>query len=368
MLIARCIRLSTLQTWVPLCQSVRTLRRIPTYGGILPADENDVLDPRLPAPRPFPIPDPPPQPSEFEYHSPRSEDPASYFFKSEVQQLLLQLTGVNYDKVFGVKKLGKPLAVPEYKFMTRATYERQLKHHSVKARERLQPPPYLKEREPIEEIISDDPELKGLLNQKLVFTDITPGVSNKDRIITVRQPDGKLRKATWEERGRMNNNYFPDDFRKHYVPHMFAGKYLQSLLDKREYTFILDRACRQFEPDQTEFISVSRKVYDVVDEKDDHFSLKNSRHFGSLMFHLCWVNRIENALVMFMRVGSVEDSVNLLKLYYLLQPFSSSVQPDTDPVGYVREFVEGNTTSKGELLKDVFRGFSRLDEKLNANS
>ena len=38
------------------------------------------------------------------------------------------------------------------------------------------------------------------------------------RSITIREPNGRLRKATWEERDRMNLIYFPKPGRKHEMP------------------------------------------------------------------------------------------------------------------------------------------------------
>ncbi|CAG0894434.1 unnamed protein product [Cyprideis torosa] len=175
----------------------------------------------------------------------------------------------------------------------------------------------------------------------------------QDRLIVVRDPDGTLRRATGDERERMNQNYFPNPFKKHYLPHMFHGSYFKDLMDRREYEFVLERACHQFDPDHPGFIEVSRTVYDTIDDKGEHLILKHTRHFGALMFHLCWVNRIDNALVLFLRIGSVQDAVDLVRLFYELQPSKSpSVDYEENPLGFLEEFVEAHAFQR-DLLKEL---------------
>lgn len=47
------------------------------------------------------------------------------------------------------------------------------------------------------------------------------------RSITIREPNGRLRKATWEERDRMNLIYFPKPGRKHEMPELLQDKNLK---------------------------------------------------------------------------------------------------------------------------------------------
>lgn len=48
-----------------------------------------------------------------------------------------------------------------------------------RAKQRLQMPPYMRVRLPITEVLTHDPDLEGLETSKLVFTDITFGVSDR---------------------------------------------------------------------------------------------------------------------------------------------------------------------------------------------
>ena len=79
-------------------------------------------------------------------------------------------------------------------------------------------------------VIDVDGAIKGYDAASIIFTDITYGVHDRDRIIVVREPDGTLREASWEQRDRVNNLYFPTEERKHDVPPMFEPEQLKNIL------------------------------------------------------------------------------------------------------------------------------------------
>lgn len=145
----------------------------------------------------------------------------SLFFKPQVQDILKSLTGLNYEKIFRVSRIGARFNPPSYVFMT----DKQLKEAQKEAKEnalkRLQMPPVLSQRKDQVQILDKDPAIVGFDSAKYIFTDITFGVHDRDRIIVAREPDGTLRGATWAERDRMNQIYFPTEGRKFKIPAFF---------------------------------------------------------------------------------------------------------------------------------------------------
>ena len=144
-----------------------------------------------------------------------SKDPkASMFFNSKVQETLKSLTGLNYEKIFRVSKMGKKTNSPTYAFMT----EKEVQKSKVEAREKalklLQMPPVMSERKDKLKVLDKDPAIIGFDASTYVFTDITYGIHDRDRIIVAREPDGTLRHATWDERDRMNQIFFPTEGRR----------------------------------------------------------------------------------------------------------------------------------------------------------
>lgn len=81
--------------------------------------------------------------------------------------------------------------------------------------------------------------------------------SNQDRHVVVREASGALREATWEERDRMMQVYFPSLGRKMWLPHMLTEEGLIPMLEEGRYRDILERVCLQCEPDSSDHIRVS---------------------------------------------------------------------------------------------------------------
>lgn len=55
----------------------------------------------------------------------------------------------------------------------------------------------------------------------------------------VREPDGTLRTASWEERERMLQTYLATPGREIELPKMFTEPHLTSVLDDGKYAFLL---------------------------------------------------------------------------------------------------------------------------------
>jgi hypothetical protein len=108
-----------------------------------------------------------------------SRDPGEIFFKENMQTLLDRLTGRDYDKVFQNRKLGQRLEPPKYELLTQEEVDQVMSEMEVKLKGKLQMPPLLKEREPINKILSFNPELQSFDDCKYVFINISQGVTNR---------------------------------------------------------------------------------------------------------------------------------------------------------------------------------------------
>eukprot|EP00088_Acartia_fossae_P012986 TRINITY_DN16722_c0_g1_i16.p1 TRINITY_DN16722_c0_g1~~TRINITY_DN16722_c0_g1_i16.p1 ORF type:complete len:288 (-),score=28.27 TRINITY_DN16722_c0_g1_i16:353-1216(-) len=217
------------------------------------------------------------------------------FYMDEVQDILKSLTTVDIAKVFRPRKEGHKTERSTYQFLTTEELEKMQKEYDRRAREKLQMPPVMDERDPQGRVLEKDPLLVGFDNSKIVFTDITYGVADRERLIVVRDTDGTLRTADWDEQDRINLIYFPREECKHYVPPMFKPENLTDLMDQgqEKYEYILDRNCGQFEPDHPTFIRTAELVYNHINEKKNFRALESTRHYGPLIFFLCWSKQID---------------------------------------------------------------------------
>ncbi|GJQ69686.1 putative 28S ribosomal protein S22 [Trypoxylus dichotomus] len=289
-------------------------------------------------------------------------DPAPLFFNTEVQSLLKTLTRIDLNRVYRRRKLGqKKLDLPIYKFATDDQLQEMLKEAEAKTEELLQMPPVLKVRTTRDVVLSSDPALEGYDTATYVFTDITFGIRNIDRIILTREPNGTLRDADWPLRDRVNQVYMPIHGRELKIPLMFQGNYFERLLSKHEYEFILDRSCIQFEPDDPEYQRVATITYQHVNDSNRFEILRSTRHFGPLAFFLTWYKDIDNLLLDLLQFSQIKEVNILLQLYgkFHKVDFNSNIQTNVENVErYIKEF-----SKKRASLELALQAYKELEEQ-----
>lgn len=73
----------------------------------------------------------------------------------------------------------------------------------------------------------------------------------------MRETDGVLRQATWEERDRMCQVFFPALGRKIWLPKALSDEVLPSILENLFHVNILDLVCVQCDPQSQDYHRVS---------------------------------------------------------------------------------------------------------------
>ncbi|XP_011881274.1 PREDICTED: 28S ribosomal protein S22, mitochondrial [Vollenhovia emeryi] len=272
---------------------------------------------------------------------PTKRDPALLFFDKEVQACLRTLATVDYPKVFRNRADEHKLEPPQYKFMTDEQLEAATQQAKFRAERLLQMPPVVKQRVDPSAPLCEEVALQGHDTVKYVFTDITYGIRHRERFIVIREQDGTLRHATWKERDRMIQTFFPRPGRVIDKPKMFEGEYLEDLLNRSEYEFILDRACVQFEPDDPDYQAVTRQVYEHINAERRFDLLRSTRHFGPMVFHLVWTSNIDNLLCEMVETGRIKDAALLIRLYHIIHRVKSELEQcdSTDDVELVAHYL-----------------------------
>ncbi|KAL1512469.1 hypothetical protein ABEB36_002055 [Hypothenemus hampei] len=289
-----------------------------------------------------------------------TEDPANIFLNKNVQNLLKSLTRVDYDKIFKRRKLGsKTLTDPEYKFMTDKELQEALAEAQHTAEELLQIPPIVKVRIKERTVLAEDPALQGLEDCRFVFTDITYGLKGTDRTIIVREPDGTLQEAENSVRHRMNQVYFPQESKLLKAPRMFESDYLENLLNRREYEYVLDRACMQFEPDDLDYQRVVSITYQHVNDSASFELLRSTRHFGALSFFLVWNKNIDNLLLDIIETLRIEEARDLVQLYSLMHRIQFE---GNTPLEVVQDYIKKAANKKG-ALELALQAYKELEAK-----
>jgi len=289
------------------------------------------------------------------------------FFDQEVQTLLKELTGLNYEKIFRIRKMGQDVQKPIYQFMTEEEILEAQNEIRVKAEDKLQMPPVMEERNPSGKVLETDPELMGFDTCKHVFTDITYGVSDRSRIIVVRDPDGTLRTSDWEEQDRLNQTYYPREGRRHYVPPMFEPENLQHLLGPDKYEMILDKNCLQFEPDHPMYIQTAETVYSHVNESKNFDCLHSTRHYGPMLFHLAWSKQLDECIINLIRKDDLADAAKAIALYLIIHPECQMNSVEEVELG-VEDMIRHYAKMESLKSSKVTMALERLNETKSASA
>ncbi|XP_032190496.1 28S ribosomal protein S22, mitochondrial isoform X3 [Mustela erminea] len=198
-----------------------------------------------------------------------SQNKKPTFMDEEVQNILIKMTGLDLQKVF--KPSIQELKPPTYKLMTQAQLE-------------------------------------------------------EERFIVVREPSGRLRKASWEERDRMIQVYFPKEGRRVLTPVIFKEENLKTMFSQDRHVDVLNLCIAQFEPDSTEYIKIHHQTYEDIDKHGKYDLLRSTRHFGGMAWYLVNKKKIDGLLIDQIQRDLVDDATNLIQLYHLLHPDGQSAQ------------------------------------------
>jgi len=270
------------------------------------------------------------------------------FYDSEVQGLLKSLTGLNQQKIFRTRNVGKNIERSVYQFVTEEELKDMQKEFKQKAEQKIQMPPVMDERVSNSRVLEEDPHLVGFDVSKFVFTDITYGVPDRERIIVVRDLDGTLRTADPDEQDRINHTYYPREGRKHYVPPLFEPEHLQTILGPQKYEYVLDRNCLQFEPDHPIYIRTAEMVYNHINENKQFSVLHSTRHYGPLVFYLCWTHQIDEFIIHQILSKEIDGAADTVKLYQKINN-DLSITISDDSKQTIRNFAK-SSAKKGDKI------------------
>ncbi|KAJ8410924.1 hypothetical protein AAFF_G00188810 [Aldrovandia affinis] len=244
------------------------------------------------------------------------------FHDEDVQGILRKMTGMDLQKIF--RPIKQELKPPTYKLMTDEQLLEATQRATEVARERLKMPPLLPERQPINDVLAEDKILEGMDTAKCVFTDITFNTPHRERFIVIREPTGTLRKASWEERDRILQIYFPKQGRRLTPPPVFKDENLKVVYQQDRHEDVLDLCLVQFEPDSSDYIRVHRATYEDIEKQGKYDLLRSTRHFGGMVWHLVNCKSIDGLVIDMLQRDLVQDAADVVGLFNMVHPLSSS--------------------------------------------
>lgn len=245
----------------------------------------------------------------------KTVDIGKVFMQDHVQNLLRDITRFKPERIFRRRQVPR-LKTPKIMLMSNEQLARAKEEAYLHAKARIQMPPVMSEAATEPALLASDEDIVGYTKFRVMFIDISVGSSDRDRLMSVREKDGRLREPTHEERSRLNHIFYPGEGRSIDTPKMFEDKRLMDLCRRKEYEFVLNRACIQFEPDDPRYVAITSKVYDYIDRVGDYDMLRSTRHFGPMSLYLAR-NKKTNGLINDMITRNlVDDAVKLVKVGY----------------------------------------------------
>ncbi|XP_053506962.1 28S ribosomal protein S22, mitochondrial [Ictalurus furcatus] len=285
------------------------------------------------------------------------------FLDAEVQDILTRIRGLDLSKVFSpVKQELKP---PKYKLLTDVQLEEAVQKAEEQAQRLLKMPPVLPERQPIEDVLCEDNILEGMDTAKYVFTDITYNIPHRERFIVVREPSGVLRKASWEERDRLIQVYFPREGRKLKTPPVFKEENLKVVFGQNRHEEVLNYCLVQFEPDSADFKRVHTLTYEDIEKHGKYELLRSTCLFGGLVWHLVSSRRTDGLLLDMLQRERLQDAVNLVHLFNLVHPQSDVALQSKQATGIDLLKVYADCESQKPAIKLALQSY---EQAMAANS
>ncbi|XP_074402902.1 small ribosomal subunit protein mS22 [Zonotrichia albicollis] len=281
----------------------------------------------------------------------KAAQPKPAFTDEAVQTLLYKMTGLDLHKVFRPEKKG--LKPPHYKLMTEAQLEEATRKAIEEAKRKLIMPPVLNEREPIDDVLAEDKILEGTETAKYVFTDLSYSIPHRERFIVVREPNGVLRKATWEERDRMIQIFFPKEGRRVIPPTLFKDEKLGTVFQQDRHEDVLNMCIAQFEPDSPDYIRVHHRTYEDIEKHGKYDLLRSTRHFGGMVWYLLSRKKADGLLIDMINRDLLDDATSLITLYHMLHPECQSAKEAKEQklqgVDLIKVFVKTESQREGYI-------------------
>lgn len=271
------------------------------------------------------------------------------------------MTRMQFEKVFRKRSLLKNET--ELKFMTIEQFEREVSDAVRRAEKMLQMPPIVKVKEDQTVVLDHGTRIAGFSTSKFLITDISFDTKDSDRMVLIRQPDGTLEYAPQDIRKRCIQVYFPLEGRQIAVPKMFEAEFLQGVLDRHEYEFLLDRLNIQFDPYERRYHEIASQTYQHINNAKRFDDLRSTRHFGPMAFFLAWHKMIDDLLGDNIKRDFLRSAVELILLQYKLhacpeeQALAAKLHEFPDKTNVVKEYC---STQIGNGSDDVHQSIEKL--------
>lgn len=98
---------------------------------------------------------------------------------------------------------------------------------------------------------------------------------------------------------------------------------------------ILNKACLRYEPDDPEFIRVTHRVYEYINEQQDFGILHSTRFYGPLLFYLAWFKKVENIIAHHLNNSLIDECAEIISLHSIVNEVGTK-QVFNSPIEFIQ--------------------------------
>jgi small subunit ribosomal protein S22 len=301
--------------------------------------------------------------------SAKSLNPGQIFIRQDVRLILQRLTGFDLSKIFH-SSYNPKLRDSQIKLLTQQQLAKEKDKANRLARHLLQMPPYLQPRQREHVLLSkaDDQRLDPLNLRQVnyMFVDISMNLPKDKRMCVVREPNGILRKADFNEREKLLQVYFPVEGKSAYVPKMFEPLNMEECLKDFKYKLLLDKACLLYEPNDPQFIRITHRCYEHINEHAHHDRLHSTRFFGPMVFYLIWHKKFDGLVAYLLRASRLSDCLDVIRLVLLVHPTGYLLRDESkSDLEMVKMFIE-QELNNSQIASQALLQFTQSNEQTKA--
>merc|ERR1711915_1047294 len=118
------------------------------------------------------------------------------------------------------------------------------------------------------------------------------------------------------------------------------------VLEKDDLLIGFDRSCLQFEPDHPIYIRTCNTVYDHINEFKHYDAIYSTRHYGPMIFYLCFTKQMDEFLSHLIWNGRIAESIDSIKLFTKIHPDCKTGSVDFEnaqPEDLIRNYVKNES-------------------------
>ena len=81
---------------------------------------------------------------------------------------------------------------------------------------------------------------------------------------------------------------------------------------------VLNTACLKIEPNDPDFIRISHRTYEYINDQKDFDFLWSTRFFGPMVFYLVWYQKLDSIIAHMLNNSNLAGCIDLIKLYFII--------------------------------------------------